>query len=221
MVYSFSLKTTTPFGVTHKGWLCNLCDGYGLGDNCVNSGVLMWRRSRGARFVLQEWWKSQFNDRTQNFHLEGKNVSFHGWGEEEKGRDHMSEQNRLMYVTGTIPRVNEAVLIGPVAPAWRGATSCPERVDWPCLQVDSVSGESGFVHISCHHFAPNLICTPIEILWRDDDAEQCFVRHMPDNKSHMIDISENILSGQLRAQPSPESLVHHGRSGRLGGGRME
>mmetsp|Transcript_12931 Transcript_12931/g.29512 ORF Transcript_12931/g.29512 Transcript_12931/m.29512 type:complete len:448 (+) Transcript_12931:89-1432(+) len=176
-------------------WLCNLCNGYGLGSNCINSGVLLWRRSSGARFVLQKWWESQFDGRTQNFYLDEHWGYFNGWAwDDNRGLDKMSEQNRLMYIAWTIPKVREAMLIGPTFPSRSKLTSCPERVDGPCLQKDSFRG----------------------IEWTDNDEEHCYVQHMSERKNNMINISKNILNGQFRAHPSPEA-PRQSRSGRLGG----
>ncbi|EJK72602.1 hypothetical protein THAOC_05849, partial [Thalassiosira oceanica] len=129
-----------------------------------------------------------------NFYLDEHWGYFNGWAwDDNRGLDKMSEQNRLMYIAWTIPKVREAMLIGPTFPSRSKLTSCPERVDGPCLQKDS-----------------------FRIEWTDNDEEHCYVQHMSERKNNMINISKNILNGQFRAHPSPEA-PRQSRSGRLGG----
>ena len=100
---------------------------------------------------------------------------FYGWSK-ERGMHKMSEQNRLMYVTRTVPEVNEAVWIVPRAAAPRtGSTSCPESLDGdhtPCLQVDDEKSP----------------------YWNRTPA--CFVGHSPNRKMMVRDVLSMILSGE-------------------------
>ncbi len=123
----------------YTGWLCAQCEKYGLGHGCFNSGALLWHREK-AEPVLKAWWESRNTDDSHNFMVEGE--GFHGWSDKDEARrlgDKMGEQNRLMWVFGTNPKVREVVWPVPREKSDIGSESCPSIVDeahTPCLQND-------------------------------------------------------------------------------------
>ena len=138
-----TLQTLEPSLIVNKpmkGWLCKVqCDKYSLGHGCFNSGVLLWRRSEGAKLILRAWWESRLDNTTQNFHHETRGW-FDGWGNGKRNYGYkMSEQNRLMYIYHTNPAVQSRVLPVPKQLGPGKSASCPEVVDattTPCLQND-------------------------------------------------------------------------------------
>lgn len=139
-----------------RGWLCMQCIKYNFGHGCINSGVLLWKRSKEATTILKEWWEARKHDKTQNFFLNPNDTldgsyksRFHGWSFPNSIRvrdyeDQQSEQNRLTYLYGTNARVREATWVVPRQKAVNlNTTSCPDAMDaahFPCLQNDFTFG---------------------------------------------------------------------------------
>ena len=124
------IVNTPPYG-----WMCLECTKFRLGHGCFNSGALLWHRAR-AEPVLRAWWASRKMSMTENFRDPDVNGGhgFNGWNVPELTRrlkDHMGEQNRLMYIFATNPRVRGLVL--PV-PRRLNTTICTRAPKFPCLQ---------------------------------------------------------------------------------------
>lgn len=158
------------------GWLCGQCEKYKLGHGCFNTGALVWHRGPSAELVLQKWWESRLNDRSQNFVAEEDEDGFHGWTRDgELPADKMSEQNRLMYIFNTDEEVRAAVWPVPRQKSEEfDSESCPNKVDadhMPCLQTEFIHGAK----------------------W--DSAEpSCFIHHYADDKEDVKDHSKLMLT---------------------------
>jgi len=155
------------------GWACEQCQNIRLGHGCLNSGALLWNRAK-AEPILQAWWASRNMDESKNFFDPETGEAFHGWTGDDAKRvgDKMGEQNRLMYLYGTDPRVREAIWSVPRQKSSTNSTSCPSAVEGhiPCLQNDFSRG----------------------IKW-NPSKPSCFISHYADDKEQAIKHSEVML----------------------------
>eukprot|EP00531_Pseudo-nitzschia_arenysensis_P015308 CAMPEP_0116136138 /NCGR_PEP_ID=MMETSP0329-20121206/11561_1 /TAXON_ID=697910 /ORGANISM="Pseudo-nitzschia arenysensis, Strain B593" /LENGTH=365 /DNA_ID=CAMNT_0003630979 /DNA_START=157 /DNA_END=1250 /DNA_ORIENTATION=+ len=162
----------------YTGWLCGQCEKFGLGHGCFNSGALLWHRDK-AEPVLRAWWESRNTDNTHNFFVDGD--GFHGWHAEEESRrigDKMGEQNRLMWVFGSDPKVREVVWPVPREKSDIGSTSCPSTIDLdhtPCLQNDGTH----------------------KMIW-NPSGPACHVNHYADHKNIILEQAEAMFGDRRR-----------------------
>lgn len=174
-----TLQQLKPGLIVNKpktGWLCGQCEEFELGHGCFNSGALLWHRAK-AEIVLRAWWASRNMDGSQNF-FKKNGEAFHGWHEDDDNKrvgDKMGEQNRLMYIYGSDPRVREVVWSVPRQKSDEFKSySCPNAVDkahTPCLQND-------WVH---------------SVTWKPS-GPSCFISHYPDNKSLVAEHAKAIMN---------------------------
>jgi galactosyl transferase GMA12/MNN10 family len=169
----------------YTGWLCLQCGKFGLGHGCINSGALLWHRSKAARIVVQAWWESRLSNNTHN--LFAGQDGFFGWGDvtaEKRRMNKMGEQNRLMYIYHTNQAVRDAVWPVPRqvsdsnSTKYTNSTSCPNAVEGhvPCLQFDF----------------------PREPIWNASNAS-CFNIHYTWGKEKLINQTAMMLqSGGMR-----------------------
>jgi galactosyl transferase GMA12/MNN10 family len=162
------------------GWPCIQCERFGMGHGCINSGVLLWRRSEAANVVLRVWWDSRKDSSTQNFFIKDANGvedHFFGWSRPD-GADvleKMGEQNRLHFIYNSSKTVRDAIWIVPkqISDAYK-SSSCPNAMDeghTPCLQNDF-----------------------IDVKW-NSTGPSCFVNHYAgeNKKTKLLDVLEEVL----------------------------
>lgn len=134
---------TPPALVVNKpfaGWWCVQCMKFNITEGCFNTGVLLWRRSVEAKRILETWWEYQHLNQTYDFSVttEGNDMAYgsicgaksdeclFGWGADGV-QSHMGEQNRLMYLFGTIPVLRDAI--------WSVPRNNTEPRGWPMLGI--------------------------------------------------------------------------------------
>ena len=97
---------------------------------------------------------------------------FHGWSDETKSdpTEKMSEQNRLMYIFGTDPAMQQAIWPVPRQLSYASnSSSCPDGLDeghTPCLQTDRA----------------------LRAVWNETKKATCFVNHFADKKGLPVEV---------------------------------
>jgi hypothetical protein len=175
-----TMKYLSPSLIVNKpltGWACGKCNTYGLGHGCFNSGALLWRRSEGMKLILNAWWDSRLNNRTQNFILDGQPLF--GWTtlRTKDYTEKMSEQNRLMYIHSTNKDARDNIWSVPRQRSWRYGASCPGGVReylTPCLQNDfQKEAQWNAIGASCfiNHFAgpKDMMHKTLQLILDDSD----------------------------------------------------